>query len=499
MNIETVPLDSLSLDPANARLHPALNLEGIKGSLRKFGQQKPIVVGENGVVIAGNGQLLAARELGWTGIAIVRSSLKGSDATAYGIADNATGLSSEWDKERLTALVESLRAEDYEMPSLGLSMDDLDALAGRAADEADALLKPKMSDFEARQTLAARFGVPPFSVLDARQGYWQERKNAWLALGLRSFEGRKQGLTYDGAGAKPPSFYALRNEMREAAGGVDPSWEQINAEAMKRGMASAAIDGTSIFDPVLCELCYRWFCPPAGMILDPFAGGSARGLVAAKLGRKYLGVDLSEEQVRANRSNWAAFEQFTLKGGEEEAEEFPVWRVGDSTQLDGVVGECDPFDFVFSCPPYADLEVYSDDSRDLSTMKYEDFLKAYFEIIRASVARLKPDRFACFVVGDVRDKKGLYRGFVPDTIRAFEEAGAHFYNDAILITQVGSGAIRAGKMFTASRKMCKGHQNVLVFVKGDPKRATEAVGPCEWGEITDAKTALEEGGLEVSE
>ena len=58
--------------------------------------------------------------------------------------------------------------------------------------------------------------------------------------------------------------------------------------------------GTSIFDLVLCELVYRWFCPPAGLVLDPFAGGSVRGIVASKLGRRYCGVDLSARQIEAN-------------------------------------------------------------------------------------------------------------------------------------------------------------------------------------------------------
>lgn len=89
---------------------------------------------------------------------------------------------------------------------------------------------------------------------------------------------------------------------------------------------------------------------------------------------------------------------------------------------------------------------------------------------------LRQDRFACFVVGDIRDTKGLYRGFVSDTIAAFRDAGAHLYNEAILVTQSGSLPIRAGKGFEISRKLGKTHQQVLVFVKGDPKRATAACG-----------------------
>jgi len=85
---------------------------------------------------------------------------------------------------------------------------------------------------------------------------------------------------------------------------------------------------------------------------------------------------------------------------------------------------------------------------------------------------LREDRFACFVVGDIRDKAGYYRNFVSDTIAAFHDAGARLYNEAILVTAIGSLSIRAGKQFDATRKLGKTHQNVLVFVKGDPRAAT---------------------------
>ncbi len=93
-----------------------------------------------------------------------------------------------------------------------------------------------------------------------------------------------------------------------------------------------------------------------------------------------------------------------------------------------------------------------------------------------SCDRLKNDRFACFVVGEVRDKKGNYINFVGDTVKAFLDAGLQYYNEAILVTAVGSLPIRAGKQFSASRKLGKTHQNVLVFVKGDGKKATQACG-----------------------
>jgi len=230
--------------------------------------------------------------------------------------------------------------------------------------------------------------------------------------------------------------------------------------------------GTSIFDPVLCELAYTWFCPPNGAVLDPFAGGSVRGIVAAVLGRKYTGIDLRPEQIEANVEQAAAIVPDNL----------PRWIVGDSREA----MPDEQFDLVFSCPPYADLEVYSDDPRDISTMDYPAFMAAYRDIVAGAVQRLRDNRFACFVVGDVRDKKGMYYNFVSDTIAAFQAAGARLYNEAVLVTAVGSLPIRVGKQFESGRKLGKTHQNVLVFVKGDPRKATQACGPVEIGDLQGA-------------
>ena len=235
--------------------------------------------------------------------------------------------------------------------------------------------------------------------------------------------------------------------------------------------------GTSIFDPVLCEIAYRWFCPPGGTVLDPFAGGSVRGIVASKLGRRYIGMELRAEQVIANKE-----QADTICG-----EPMPKWIIGDSRDIRVLVDTVEA-DFVFSCPPYADLEVYSDDPRDLSTLQYNEFRRTYSQIIASTCSMLRQDRFACFVVGDVRDRDGFYRNFPGHTIEAFEAAGLRLYNEAILITAAGSLPIRAGKQFTASRKLGKTHQQVYVFCKGDPRKATAAAGEVEFGEIPNEQT-----------
>lgn len=256
--------------------------------------------------------------------------------------------------------------------------------------------------------------------------------------------------------------------------GGDRSPEELDETSRK--ILAASSSGTSIFDPVLCELAYRWFCPPGGMILDPFAGGSVRGIVASKLGRSYVGIDLSERQIAANRVQADA-----ICG-----DPMPVWHVGDSREIDRIASGVEA-DFVFSCPPYADLERYSDDPADLSTLAYDKFRTAYTEIIAKACSLLKPDRFACFVVGDVRNKQGMYYGFPWHTVEAFQAAGLHLYNEAVLVTAIGSLPIRVGRQFTAGRKLGKTHQNVLVFVKGDPIKATRAIGECDFGDINLAE------------
>jgi len=251
------------------------------------------------------------------------------------------------------------------------------------------------------------------------------------------------------------------------------------------GKILAAGSGTSIFDPVLCELAYRWFCPPGGQILDPFAGGSVRGIVAGVLGRAYTGLELRKEQVEANRDQ---------VGIVKDGLPIPVWITTDSALIDDVLTADFKVDFLFSCPPYADLERYSDDPSDLSTMAYSEFKNVYRSIIAKSCSRLKENRFACFVVGEVRDKKGNYYDFVGDTVQAFIDAGLSYYNEAILVTAVASLPIRVAKQFSKSRKLGKTHQNMLIFVKGDPKMATEAIGTVEYGEIEDLMSVEDTNG-----
>lgn len=281
---------------------------------------------------------------------------------------------------------------------------------------------------ETNPLLRDKFIEPPFSVLDTKSGSWQRRKNLWKTLGIKSELGRD----------------ATTFNMKDWA-------DKKGSQGKLKGHKLPS--DTSIFDPALCEIMYHWFCPKGGDILDPFAGGSVRGIVANYMGYHYTGIELRQEQVDSNREQGLDILEVNNQ---------PQWYVGDSNKvLDNFNKE---YDFVFSCPPYANLEVYSDLEGDISNMNYEDFTTAYESIIAKSCALLKQDGFACFVVGEVRDKKGNYIGFVPDTIKAFQKCGMNFYNECILLNSLASAAMRAnGNM--KSKKLVKTHQNILIFKK----------------------------------
>ena len=133
--------------------------------------------------------------------------------------------------------------------------------------------------------------------------------------------------------------------------------------------------------------------------------------------------------------------------------------------------EVESQDLLFSCPPYFDLEKYSDLDNDASNQKsYDEFICILRNAFTSAVGCLKNNRFAVVVVGDIREKKtGVYYDFPGDIKRIFHEAGMRLYNEIILIGAGGSVALRAS-VSMKTRKVAKMHQNILVFYKGDPKQ-----------------------------
>jgi hypothetical protein len=506
--------------PQNPRTHSDDQIELLDSLIEEYGWTNPLLIDEEGVILAGHGRQRTAFKRGDTEVpTITLRGLSEAQKWALVVADNQSALTAGWDEVLLAAGLRSLNEISFDLSLLGFSDDAL----------ADLLREGPAPD-KGAGSLAEKFMVAPFSVLNAREGWWQDRKRAWLALGIKSELGRggdmngtpphpptvtqnpDGSLNYSGTKGQSERFDAqrqgrkpdarafgqdlMRGEHVVGAGRgtlklskhiADPDRNET-AGAEHPSADEAIASGTSIFDPVLCEIAYRWFSPPEGVVLDPFAGGSVRGIVAAKLGRRYVGIDLSGRQVAANRAQ----AESVLSTEHDRI----AWHHGDSLEIASIVGAAEPFaDMIFSCPPYADLEVYSDDPRDLSNMPYKQFLASYRLIVARAAALLRPDRFACFVVGEVRNKKGAYIDFVGDTVQAFRDAGLAYYNEAILITSAGSLPIRAGKQFSASRKLGKTHQNVLVFLKGDAKRAVAACGEVEVDEsLLDAAADPEEAG-----
>lgn len=295
------------------------------------------------------------------------------------------------------------------------------------------LLGPILPD---RCRLEDRWVISPFSVLNTREGYWQDRKRRWVELGIESEVGR------DSVAYHQDSMNRLL--------------------VLEHGPRAGSFKtGTSVFDPVLCELVYRWWCPQGGVIVDPFAGGSVRGIVASVLGFKYWGCELRAEQVQANLAQLSKRTVGNYR---------PKWIEGDSRDK---LAKAPQADLIFSCPPYGSLEKYSDNPKDISAMPYGAFVDAYHEIIRLACERLRDNRFACFVVANYREGE-FYRNLVADTVAGFAAADCHFYNDIILVNAVGTAAMRSNTCFVrGKRKVVKVHQNVLVFAKGCPRKAAD--------------------------
>ncbi|ORF01441.1 hypothetical protein BGI05_06195 [Snodgrassella alvi] len=438
----------------NSRTHTPEQINQVANSIKEFGFTNPILIDEQHNVIAGHARLEAAISLSMNEVpCIILHGLTELQKRAYLIADNQLALNAGWDLDILRAEIEALELNEFDIDLLGFDEEFIKQF--------NEDIQEKLNEVGEKTSMSEKFLIPPFSVFNAREGLWQERKKKWLDYGIESEVGRSDNLVFDSS-VKNPKTYEIKKSY-EIKIGRNVTWDEF----LLKHPELNTLTNTSVFDPVLCEIAYRWFSPKGGVILDPFAGGSVRGIVAALLNRQYIGCDLRQEQVTANQEQWKELNQ--------DSEYPPVWVCGDSKDITEHAQGVEA-DLVFTCPPYADLEVYSDDPRDLSTMKYQDFIGVYKEIISKSTSLLKENRFACIVVGEVRDKKGNYYNFVGDTIKAFIDAGLKYYNEAILVTPVGSLPVRAGKPFEKSRKLGKTHQNVLIFVKGDAKIATAACG-----------------------
>jgi len=128
MKIERIAIGNLTPDPANARSHDEKNLRAIEASLREFGQRKPKVVTADGVVVAGNGTIEAAKRLGWKEIDIVRvpEDWDSDRIKAYALADNRTAELASWETEVLNAQLQELKLTSIPLAELGFEIKNLE-------------------------------------------------------------------------------------------------------------------------------------------------------------------------------------------------------------------------------------------------------------------------------------------------------------------------------------------------------------------------------------
>jgi DNA modification methylase len=420
VKIEILPINKIKPYENNAKLHPKEQIDQIKKSIKEFGNNDPIAIDENNVIIEGHGRFLALKELGYDEVEIIRlSHMTDEQKKAYILAHNKLTMNSGFDIDVLELELDDIVSID--MSDFGFKFDD---------DYKTTEQKLKENDYSG--SLVDDFIIMPQSIFDTRQGVWQNRKKEWLELGITSEIGREENMIFS------------------------------------KSLNTGNLRGTSIFDPVLCEVGYTWFTPfENAQIIDPFSGGSVRGIVAERLGYRYTGIDLRKEQIDANYNNAREIGSDISKIN---------WICDDSLNVDQYI-EDDSADLIFACPPYFDLEVYSDNDKDISNMSYEEFAKIYSSILQKFSKKLKQNRFAIVTISDVRDKKGFYRDLTGLTKQAFSESGVNFYNDIILVNALGSGALIARKQMNTGRKVVRSHQNVLVFYKGDPKNIKQEFGP----------------------
>ena len=257
---------------------------------------------------------------------------------------------------------------------------------------------------------------------------------------------------------KYKDIYQKTREHRESLGLSFKEYldKYVPEEVKEREAAKVLSAGVSLLDPVMAELICRWFGLEKCKTFDCFAGDSVFGYVSAYLGNEFTGIELRPEQAQLNN---------------ERVEGMAARYICDDGQNVGQHIEPNSMDLLFSCPPYYDLEKYSDLENDASNQgTYEEFLTILTNAFKSALGcLLKENRFAVIVVGDVRDKKtGFYYNFIDDMKRIFKENGAALYNELILIETGASTALRAAR-YMESRKVAKMHQNILVFYKGNTK------------------------------
>lgn len=412
INIKYLQISKLKEYENNPR-HNENAVEAVAESIKQFGFKVPVIIDSNYIIVAGHTRVKAAKMLGLETVpCVIADDLTPEQIKAFRLADNKTAELAEWDFEKLDAELAELADLDFDMEQFGFDNTE------------DNFIEETMGS-PASGNLSERFIVPPFSVLDTRQGYWQKRCKMW-----------NEKIQDDGS-------------TRGTA--------KLLSDSLSKYQGISKMDKNSVFDATLAEIIVRWFMPEdCNKVFDTFAGDTVFGYVAGELGKEFRGIELREEQADFNNSRTS---EFNCK-----------YYNDDGRNIDKYIEE-NSQDLFFSCPPYFDLEVYSDKPNDASNQgTYEEFYEILDEAFSKAITRLKNNRFAVVVMTDIRNRKtGEYYPFFENIKETFAKGGCVLYNEAILVNCVGTAAIRASK-YMKNRKLARLHQKVLVFYKGDTSK-----------------------------
>lgn len=483
MKTEIVNLSQIQVNGANPRIIKDDKFEKLICSilvLPKMLELRPIVVDNTFVALGGNMRYRALTAISDMDEAELKSRLSEARDFQKKTAAEQDNLIEYWlrwkDKPtahiiKATDLSEEEQREFIIKDNVGYGEWDMDALANEWDAEdlddwgLDVWQNKEWENGEssgatnskpANASLNDRFIVPPFSILDTRKGYWQDRKKKWRELIGDNGESRNDTLITSPE-IKYKDLYQRTRQHREELGITFKEYldKYVPDDVKEREASKVLSAGVSLLDPVMAEIVCRWFGQDNCKTFDCFAGDSVFGYVSAHLGNEFVGIELRPEQAQLNN---------------ERVEGMTARFINDDGQNVAQHIAPDSQDLLFSCPPYFDLEKYSDLENDASNQdSYEDFIKILENAFKAAVGCLKDNRFAVIVVGDVRDKStGFYYDFCGDIKRIFKEAGMPLYNEIILVETGASTALRAGR-YMESRKVAKMHQNILVFYKGKTK------------------------------
>lgn len=484
MKTETIHLSQIQVNGANPRIIKNDKFEKLIRSiliLPKMLELRPIVVDNTFTVLGGNMRLRALSAIAEMSPAEINTRLGECSGYAQKTEAERDLLRSHWEKwlDRPTAHVikasELTDAEQREFiikDNVGYGEWDMDALANEwdteeLVDWGLDLWEDKsegesgngsssLPNSAPESSLFDRFVVPPFSILDTRKGYWQDRKKKWYDIIGDMGESRNDTLVTS-LEIKYKDLYQRTREHRKELGISFKEYieKYVPKEELEREQSKIVAQGVSILDPVMAEIVCRWFGFKNCQTFDCFAGDSVFGFVSAYLGNSFTGIELREQQASLNNERVADMTaRYICDDGQNVAK-----HITPESQ-----------DLLFSCPPYFDLEKYSDLPNDASNQdSYEDFIQILKNAFTAAVGCLRNNRFAVICVGDVRDRKtGFYYDFCGDIKRIFKEAGVLLYNEIILVEQTASTALRAAR-YMETRKVAKTLQHILVFFKGNPK------------------------------